>query len=468
MTLRRNFLSLLDSCGHLLAQASPRLVKATAATASAAVITTATVAAIASRSEVTLEIDGVSRPITVWDSSVESVLKAADISVGAHDLLQPSIGQHVPNGGTVILRTASPYTLNVDGQFRTIWSTSSSADAILAGTNGLGSTVSLAADRSTQRGELVPLVSRQRSVNVNIDGESQTLDVAPGQDARTVLEKTGITLTALDRVHVATEDNGALTLNVMRVERGVVTQKVATQFTETEHPSADLFVGESQVTTRGATGEMNMTVWEERSGGEVVHSVPVSSSVEKEPTVQIRSIGTKEVTPEALIAAGIDPKATLEEKTEDDGTQSIRFRAPIGTISTPEEIAQYVANSSNPALSAAALAAAQSANVPLSYSGEDPKAIAQGMVAARGWSDSEFQCLVTLWQRESGWNPYASNASSGAYGIPQALPGSKMASAGADWQTNPVTQITWGLGYIAGRYSTPCAALGHSNSVGWY
>ncbi|MDK7123234.1 lytic transglycosylase, partial [Pauljensenia sp. UMB6358] len=66
------------------------------------------------------------------------------------------------------------------------------------------------------------------------------------------------------------------------------------------------------------------------------------------------------------------------------------------------------------------------------------------------------------------WNPYAANAWSGAYGIPQALPGSKMASAGADWQTNPATQITWGLGYIAGRYGTPCGALGHSNSVGWY
>jgi hypothetical protein len=96
------------------------------------------------------------------------------------------------------------------------------------------------------------------------------------------------------------------------------------------------------------------------------------------------------------------------------------------------------------------------------------QAIAADMVAARGWGGGEFNCLVSLWNKESGWNVYAANRSSGAYGIPQALPGSKMASAGADWQTNPATQISWGLGYISGRYGTPCGAWAHSQSVGWY
>ena len=96
------------------------------------------------------------------------------------------------------------------------------------------------------------------------------------------------------------------------------------------------------------------------------------------------------------------------------------------------------------------------------------QAIAHDMVLARGWGEGEYSCLVSLWNRESGWNAFAMNRSSGAYGIPQALPGSKMASAGADWATNPATQITWGLGYISGRYGTPCGAWGHSESVGWY
>ena len=94
--------------------------------------------------------------------------------------------------------------------------------------------------------------------------------------------------------------------------------------------------------------------------------------------------------------------------------------------------------------------------------------IAYDLVIQRGLSDSEFDCLNALWKKESGWNHFAQNRSSGAYGIPQALPGSKMASAGADWATNPETQIRWGLGYIEGRYGTPCAAWEHSQRKGWY
>lgn len=94
--------------------------------------------------------------------------------------------------------------------------------------------------------------------------------------------------------------------------------------------------------------------------------------------------------------------------------------------------------------------------------------IAKKMVTAQGWGNAEFGCLVKLWNKESGWNYRAANPSSGAYGIPQSLPGSKMASAGKDWKTNPTTQIKWGLGYIKGRYKTPCNAWAHSVSVGWY
>lgn len=96
------------------------------------------------------------------------------------------------------------------------------------------------------------------------------------------------------------------------------------------------------------------------------------------------------------------------------------------------------------------------------------KAIAKSLAAQRGWGDDQFACLDLLWMKESKWNATAENRSSGAYGIPQALPGSKMASAGADWRTNPATQITWGLGYIEGRYGTPCGAWSHSQAKGWY
>jgi hypothetical protein len=99
---------------------------------------------------------------------------------------------------------------------------------------------------------------------------------------------------------------------------------------------------------------------------------------------------------------------------------------------------------------------------------KNPRDLARAMLSQRGWGSGQFGCLDSLWQRESGWNAHAQNPSSGAYGIPQALPGSKMASAGSDWRTNPVTQIRWGLQYIQASYGSPCAAWGHSQSHGWY
>jgi len=98
----------------------------------------------------------------------------------------------------------------------------------------------------------------------------------------------------------------------------------------------------------------------------------------------------------------------------------------------------------------------------------DPKDIARAMLPQFGFSADQFSCLDSLWTKESGWNPSADNASSSAYGIPQALPGSKMASAGSDWASNPATQIKWGLGYIRDSYGSPCAAWGHSQAYNWY
>lgn len=97
-----------------------------------------------------------------------------------------------------------------------------------------------------------------------------------------------------------------------------------------------------------------------------------------------------------------------------------------------------------------------------------PKQVAQAMLGQFGWSDSQYGCLVPLWGKESGWSTSAENPSSGAYGIPQALPGSKMASAGPDWQSNAATQIKWGLQYIQSTYGSPCGAWEHEVSDGWY
>jgi hypothetical protein len=97
-----------------------------------------------------------------------------------------------------------------------------------------------------------------------------------------------------------------------------------------------------------------------------------------------------------------------------------------------------------------------------------PRQIAQAMLGSFGWSSGQFSCLDPLWEHESRWSVTAANPGSGAFGIPQALPGSRMASAGPHWQASAATQITWGLRYIRDTYGSPCAAWSHEQATGWY
>jgi hypothetical protein len=104
----------------------------------------------------------------------------------------------------------------------------------------------------------------------------------------------------------------------------------------------------------------------------------------------------------------------------------------------------------------------------LSASNLTPVEVGRELAARRDWGGHQFWCLYTLWNRESGWQVHDRNWASQADGIPQANPASKMRAMGGDWRDNAATQIRWGLGYIAARYGTPCAALAHSNSQGYY
>jgi hypothetical protein len=97
-----------------------------------------------------------------------------------------------------------------------------------------------------------------------------------------------------------------------------------------------------------------------------------------------------------------------------------------------------------------------------------PREIAKNLLADHGWAESQFSCLDSLWTKESRWKTSADNPTSTAYGIPQALPGNRMAAYGSDWRTNPVVQIKWGLDYIENTYGSPCSAWSHSKAKGWY
>ncbi len=145
-------------------------------------------------------------------------------------------------------------------------------------------------------------------------------------------------------------------------------------------------------------------------------------------------------------------------------------RAQVAAVKVAAERAAAKKAAAKKAAAKEAARKAAAARAARSYAPVRPgsnRALGQQMAANRGWTGAQFGCLDRLWSRESGWSHRASNAS-GAYGIPQALPGSKMASAGADWATNPRTQIAWGLSYIGGRYGSPCGAWNAFQTKGWY
>ncbi|SFS03815.1 hypothetical protein SAMN04487846_1709 [Microbacterium sp. cf046] len=199
----------------------------------------------------------------------------------------------------------------------------------------------------------------------------------------------------------------------------------------------------------------------------------------------VRRLARAELLPAMLVAAFSDD-VTSEIASVNADVNGLRGRldAAIALKAQQEAAAkaQREAEAAAAAAAAEAAAAAAAAEAEAAEASSSPspvfagpgtsageaQAIARGMLASYGWGDDQFPCLVALWDRESGWNSQAYNSSSGAYGIPQALPGDKMASAGADWQTNAATQISWGLGYIAGRYGNPCGAWSHSEANGWY
>ncbi|MFC2779301.1 MULTISPECIES: G5 domain-containing protein [Actinomyces] len=197
--------------------------------------------------------------------------------------------------------------------------------------------------------------------------------------------------------------------------------------------------GETKVETAGVDGLVRTTYEVTTQDGKEVSRTPVAQVVVTQKVDEVVLVGTGE--------QQAQQEAAQQAQSAGDGQTAQSNGSGEGSNSA----------TSAPAASSGA--------------GTDPdgaKAIARSMLASHGWGDSEFTCLESLWTRESGWNYQAENASSGAYGIPQALPGTKMSEVADDWATNPATQITWGLNYISGRYGSPCSAWAHSESVGWY
>ena len=153
-----------------------------------------------------------------------------------------------------------------------------------------------------------------------------------------------------------------------------------------------------------------------------------------------------------------------QQKAADQAARLAAAHAALAKAQAEEKAAAAKAAAAAHAREQAAAAAANRASLTQTYAPGTVQALAESIIG----NATQFSCFSDIVSRESGWNYTATNASSGAYGLVQALPGSKRASAGADWQTNPATQIKWGLSYMDSRYGSPCGAWSFWQAHSWY
>lgn len=203
---------------------------------------------------------------------------------------------------------------------------------------------------------------------------------------------------------------------------------------------------------RAAVTDASATVSEVQSSGYDLGAVTIDTTgLEK----ALNALSDEDVV--GLARATLGANVAVETKIVVVDTAALRARLDAA-------ITQRQAEEAAAAEAAAEAAALAAANTP-----DGARSVAAQIAASDyGWGADQFSCLDSLWQKESGWDYQAYNQDSGATGIPQSLPGDKMATFGSDWQTNAATQIRWGLDYISRAYGSPCSAWGHSQSVNWY
>ncbi len=354
---------------------------------------------------VEVEVDGSSLQVSAFGRTVGQVLASGGVEVGDRDLVAPALDEKVSDGGQIVVRRGHQIEVEVDGQERTVWTTALTVGEAVDDLGLRSGAAQLSASRSASLTRDVLRVSTEKTLHLAVDG--QVIDgVTSAATVRDALKDLGLVLQEGDTVSVPLDATAVDGLVVM-VTRAATAGEVVTEavpFDVQEVEDPTLVKGSTVVKTRGKAGQRTTTYATSTVGGAVVERSVVATAVTVEPVTQVVHIGTKELPDPSVVA--VAPGSAQE--------------------------------------------------------------IGKQLAAARGWGDDQFACLLPLWSHESGWRVDAANSSSGAYGIPQALPGSKMASAGADWRTNPATQITWGLNYIAGRYSTPCGAWASFQAKGWY
>ena len=260
---------------------SRKAVIASAAVAAMTVTGIAGTAVASSFHDVTLEVDGVSIPVSGFMGKVSDVLATAGVEVSSHDLVAPSLHERVSNGQTILVRRAQQYMVDIDGVSTPTWSTATDIDDLLGQVGTKGAII--AADRSTSRAELPALTA---------DGQTHTVDARQGASASDLLSQAGVDVSFLDRVVFTSDEQGSF-LRVIRVQRGVEEREETLTKEVEEQEDSTLAKGTRKVAQEGSDGSIKRSVYVERRDGQEIVSQVVSEN-RTEPVKQIVKIGTKE------------------------------------------------------------------------------------------------------------------------------------------------------------------------------
>lgn len=476
---------------HERLMSAPRsAVLAAAFVASVLVVVACAFGVLSSRHAVTVAdsaAGGEGRVVVSWGRTVGDLLADGGVPVGECDQVTPSADTslagvdevsvvrcrsalvHDGAGGVVAVGTVRPDTLGVlrdvaDARGMNMASRASrnsDDDSVLGGAtagltrSGSGDSGAGAVVVSAPSQEGVPVNSGSAPVPVRVYADGATVNTAAegGMSARDVAASAGVTASPLDEVTVGLDTDGGLVVRVARVWRGEETVSTADKAVEEKRDTDSLLVGEWTLTP-GADGAHDVTMFSVKRDGERVHSVVLGeNTVAARPAV--REVGVKPVSPEVLVAAGVDPASPVSEETDSAGVVTARYRAPLYSLTSREDVDRLLGKTSSAGDATDAQGASAGGVSPDSSAPAfNPSGSKADWMRAAGISDSDFGYVDYIISHESGWNYRAVNRSSGAYGLPQSLPAGKLASAGADWRDNPVTQLRWANNYAVGRYGS--------------
>lgn len=447
------------------------------------------------RKTIALTVNGQTTTVTSYATSVPGLLREQHIDIKTHDLVQSTSNGDLRNHDVVTVKSAYQTMITIDGQEVPFWTVADSAEQLInffEQNEVQASRVKVNIKNVYNKLTGGFIINAQGPVTVIADGKTS---IAPNGKlpAASILDSKGIVLNKEDRVSVEKEQ-GKTILLVQRVTHSNTTETEEIPFTTRTVVNNSLAPGQTRIAQAGQKGTKEMQYSITSVDGKTESKTLVSQTVTKPAIDEVIEVGpdpTPEKTPEDSSADtkldNLDTNDNHEEakpstKPSEEATEPQPEQQPTPTeqpTPTPQPSQTTKPQPTQPAQPSQPSQPAQPTQPSTPSTGgaancrlyrpspAAAQAYAAGAAAQYGWTGDNWQSLLKLWNRESGWLWYAENPSSKAYGIPQAFPPSKMAPYG-DYRNDAAAQIDWGLNYIAGQYGSPNKAWEQSEKVGWY